>query len=156
MAADHASSSSRAVSASGALFVDEQNRILLLEPTYKDHWEIPGGYIEPGETPSEACAREVEEELGLVMKPGRLLAVDWAPNDRDGDKILFVFDGGLLGTEELAAIRLPGDEIASYEFVTVDAAADRLIPRLARRVVAAMRARQAGATLYLEHGAPHE
>ena len=156
MAADHAPRFSRAVSASGALFLDEQDRILLLEPTYKDHWEIPGGYIEPGETPSQACVREVEEELGLVMRPGRLLAVDWAPNDRDGDKILFVFDGGLIGAAELASIRLPADEIASYEFVDLETATGRLIPRLARRVAAAMRARQTGVTLYLEHGEPHE
>jgi 8-oxo-dGTP diphosphatase len=39
--------------ASGALFFDTQGRILLVKPTYKDGWEIPGGYVEPGETPVE-------------------------------------------------------------------------------------------------------
>lgn len=45
------------LSAAGALIRDQQGRILLVEPTYKDHWEIPGGVIEVGETPSQGCAR---------------------------------------------------------------------------------------------------
>ena len=32
----------RALTAAGALFVDDQQRILPVKPTYKDHWEIPG------------------------------------------------------------------------------------------------------------------
>jgi 8-oxo-dGTP pyrophosphatase MutT (NUDIX family) len=35
----------------------------LLEPTYKEDWEIPGGIIEENESPREACKREVLEEL---------------------------------------------------------------------------------------------
>lgn len=153
MADDHEAPFSRAVSAAGALFFDEQGRILLLEPTYKDHWEIPGGYIEQGETPSQACHREISEELGLSVEPGRLLAVDWAPSDAEGDKILFVFDGGVLGETDLTNIRLAATEIASFEFVDITTATSRLIPRLARRVAAAVQARSQGDTVYLEHGA---
>jgi len=145
---------SRAVSAAGALFFDERDQILLVEPTYKDHWDIPGGFIESGETPGEACVREVHEELGLSVTPGRLLVVDWAPLDGAGDKIIFVFDGGPLGTAQVASIRLDATELASYEFVPATAIADRLIPRLARRVTAAIDARNAGQTIYLEHGVP--
>lgn len=141
--------SSRAISAAGALFFDEAGRLLLVEPTYKPNWEIPGGVVEQGETPTEACRREVAEELGLHREPGRLLVVDWAPHQND-DRILFVFDGGTLSNS--TEIRLQADELKSYEFVTSERAAERLIPRLARRVAEALRARESGETRYLEHG----
>ncbi|MET9226669.1 NUDIX hydrolase [Lentzea sp. NPDC003310] len=141
--------SSRALSAAGALFFDEAGRLLLVEPTYKPHWEIPGGAVEHGETPSEACRREVEEELGLVREPGRLLVADWAPRDGE-DRVLFVFEGGLLTAAD--EIRLQAEELRSYAFVPPLEAGDRLIPRLARRVAEALRARESGETHYLEHG----
>jgi len=140
---------SRAISAAGALFFDDQGRVLLVEPTYKPNWDIPGGMVEQGETPSEACRREVEEELGLIREPGRLLVVDWAPHG-DNDRILFVFEGGTITNP--AGIRLQASELRSYEFVPPEQAANRLIPRLARRVHQALQARESGETLYLEHG----
>ncbi|MEV6243737.1 NUDIX hydrolase [Lentzea sp. NPDC051838] len=140
---------SRPISAAGALFFDETGRVLLVEPTYKPNWDIPGGVIEQGETPTEACRREVEEELGLRREPGRLLVVDWAPNN-DDDRILFVFEGGLITDPD--AIRLQAAELKSYEFVTPEEAQNRLIPRLARRIHQALRARESGVTRYLEHG----
>lgn len=143
------------LSAAGALLLDERDRVLLVEPTYKDHWEIPGGLIEAGETPSQACARELAEELGLTRQPGRLLVVDWAPHPTAGDRVLFVFDGGYLDDAEIAAIHLPADELASYEFLPPEQALERLIPRLSRRVEAAVRARTEGGTVYLEHGVVH-
>ncbi|MGW6449957.1 NUDIX domain-containing protein [Lentzea sp. NPDC055074] len=141
--------SSRALSGAGALFFDEAGRLLLVEPTYKPNWEIPGGAIERGETPSETCRREVEEELGLVREPGRLLVADWAPRDGE-DRVLFVFEGGLITAAD--EIRLPADELRSYAFVPPSEAGERLIPRLARRVAEALRARESGETRYLEHG----
>jgi 8-oxo-dGTP diphosphatase len=143
------------LSAAGALIRDEQGRILLLEPTYKDHWEIPGGIIEVGETPSQGCARELTEELGLVREPGALLVVDWAPHPAQGDRVLFVFDGGTLTPGEIAAIRLQAEELKSYVFLPPDEAFDQLIPRLERRMRAAVLAQEERRTVYLEHGITH-
>ena len=56
--------------AAGALFFDDQGRVLLVHPTYKDTWDIPGGYVERGESPAAACRRELKEELG--HRPGSL------------------------------------------------------------------------------------
>ena len=109
--------------------------------------------IEPGETPRAACVRELQEELGLALEPGRLLVVDCAP--REGvDRILFVFDGGVLGPAREAAIRLPPDELASWAYVPVEDVPGRAAPWLARRIAAALAARAAGATAYLEYGVP--
>ena len=81
-----------------------QGRVLLVRPTYKPHWDVPGGYVEPGESPTSACAREVREELGIEPMLGSLLVVDWAPNAGEGDKMLFIFDGGELAPNQEASI----------------------------------------------------
>ena len=140
-------------SAAGALFVDERDRVLLVEPTYKPGWEIPGGVIEAGETPSAACTREIAEELGLDVHVGRLLVVDWAPHPR-GEKVLFVFDGGLLPDATVERIRLQVEELASYRFVPPGEIGTLLPPRQTRRMTAALEARADGTIHYLEHAVP--
>ena len=82
--------------AAGVLFRDGAGRVLLVKPTYKQGWDIPGGYVEPGESPKQAALRELREELGISPAIGRLLIVDWAPHPNEGDKLLFIFDGGHL------------------------------------------------------------
>ena len=37
---------------------------------YPDVWDLPGGHVEAGETPREALARELEEELSILAEPG--------------------------------------------------------------------------------------
>jgi 8-oxo-dGTP diphosphatase len=138
--------------ASGVLFFDKTGRVLLVRPTYKPGWDIPGGYLHPGETPSEAAAREVSEELGIKPPIGRLLVADWAPHPDEGDKILFVFDGGQLAPEYVAQIQLEAAEIAEYAFHDPDLIGQLLIPRLARRILATLDVRTAAQTIYLEHG----
>jgi hypothetical protein len=78
--------------------------------------------------------------------------VDWAPHPNEGDKVLYVFDGDELDPGDLAALRLDPAELAEYAFHTVEEATGVLVPRLARRVAAAVRGRRDGLTLYLEHG----
>ncbi|MCX2864464.1 NUDIX domain-containing protein [Paucibacter sp. PLA-PC-4] len=41
---------------------------LVLMLNERDEWELPGGRIEPGESPRECLAREIEEELGLRVE----------------------------------------------------------------------------------------
>jgi mutator protein MutT len=60
----------------GAIIVDERGRLLLVRranPPAAGQWSLPGGRIEPGETPSQAVAREVREETGLIVDVGRLV-----------------------------------------------------------------------------------
>jgi hypothetical protein len=87
----------------------------------------------------------------LDRQPVRLAAVDWAPNDREGDKLLFVFDCGPLGEDE-QRIQLDGVELDRWEWIAVHQLDDYLIPRLARRVRSLMNGSNDGA--YFEHGRP--
>ena len=60
----------------GAVVTDGQGRLLLIKRGHEPSaglWSIPGGRIEPGETDAEALVREMLEETGLVIAPGRLL-----------------------------------------------------------------------------------
>jgi 8-oxo-dGTP diphosphatase len=138
--------------AAGALFVDEQDRVMLVRPTYKPYWDVPGGYVEQGESPLQACIREVAEELGLQVEISTLLTVDWAPHPDEGDKVLFLFDGGRLSNDQLAAIAFRDGEIGEFAFIDDDQLDDLTIPRLARRIRATMDARRQHQSTYLEHG----
>jgi ADP-ribose pyrophosphatase YjhB (NUDIX family) len=132
--------------------VDDLGRILLVRPTYKSYWDIPGGYVEPGETPRTACIREVHEELGIRPTIGELLTVDWAPHPNEGDKVLFIFDGGTLSDEMLAQVQFQDGEIDQYDFVTIDRLPELTIDRLTHRLRESLAARRGGTPMYLEHG----
>jgi 8-oxo-dGTP pyrophosphatase MutT (NUDIX family) len=125
---------------------------VLVHPAYKSGWDIPGGYLRRGETPTEAAAREISEELGIKPPIGRLLVADWAPHPDEGDKILFVFDGGELTPEHAAQIQLDQAEIAEYAYHDPALIGQLLIPRLACRITKAIEARSSIRTSYLEHG----
>ncbi|MGG8409620.1 NUDIX domain-containing protein, partial [Streptomyces sp. 12297] len=88
--------------ASGVLLFDEQDRVLLVDPTYKPGWEFPGGVVESGEAPAEAGMREVAEELGLALdEVPKLLVVDWEPpRGPSYGGLRLLFDGGRLGPEQ--------------------------------------------------------
>jgi ADP-ribose pyrophosphatase YjhB (NUDIX family) len=62
----------------GVVLVDDEDRVLMVKSTRgftKGMWNIPGGFIEYGEHPEAAAVREIREEVGLTIRPGRLLGV---------------------------------------------------------------------------------
>ena len=137
----------------GALIFDSAGRLLILKPTYKTGWTIPGGIMEAdGETPWEACRREVREECGIDVRAGRLACTDFRPArpGRPGG-IRYLFDCGRADDAALAAITLQPAEIAEHRLVSLDAALTLLRPPIRRRVRAATRRRR---FVYLENGRP--
>ncbi len=138
---------------SGALFRDKRGRVLLVNPTYKPVWEIPGGAIEVGESPRQACRRELKEELGLEIEPGRLLVFDWLPAESARpDGWMFVFDGGVLSEDAAAQIRLQDSELSEWRFVDVDELESFLVDRMVRRIRQAHRCAVNGLFADLEWG----
>ncbi len=140
--------------AAAALFTNPAGQILLVKPNYRDHWSLPGGMLDDGEPPHEGCRREVEEEIGLQITPGPLLAIDWAAPDgiRPRPIMSFVFDGGEL--DDGVPIRLQESELDDYRFTEPGDLARYLPPFLAARVVAALRGRAAGGAVYLPQARP--
>jgi 8-oxo-dGTP diphosphatase len=137
----------------GALIFDRKSRLLVLKPTYKSGWTIPGGEMEAdGETPWQACRREVREECGLQVQAARLACVDFRPRrpGRPGG-LRFLFDCGVLADGALAGVRLQAEEISQYRLAALDEALALLSKPVRRRV---RRAAGAPGVLYLEDGRP--
>jgi 8-oxo-dGTP diphosphatase len=56
----------------GIIFVNSKREVLLQmrgesEAYYPNHWTLPGGRVETGESPEQALVREVKEELGIKL-----------------------------------------------------------------------------------------
>ncbi len=141
--------------AAAVLLFDDEDRVLLVDPVYKPGWEFPGGVVEDAERPSLGATREIAEELGIDLAPDRLrlLVADWEPHrgPRSGG-VRLVFDGGRLTAEQRAAIVLPARELRSCRFVGQQEWEQLLPDNKRRRLAAALRARAAGETRYLEAG----
>jgi hypothetical protein len=103
---------------------------MLVDPSYKDYREDPGG------------------------DRSRLLVADWAPaeGEGEGDKILFLFDGGALARDEFDAICLDAVELVGYQFYDIAQIHNLTIGRLARRLVHGHAGCLDGTTRYLENG----
>lgn len=139
--------------AAAALIRDEAGRFLLVEPTYKHTWLLPGGVVEANEDPLAACVREVHEELGLSVVPGPLLVVDWVPRHGVwGDSLQFIFDCGRLDGDQANHLKLQETEIRSAEFVTLERATALTPPSLGRRLAVALAAADRGQPTYLRFG----
>ncbi|MFC7529980.1 NUDIX domain-containing protein [Actinoplanes sp. GCM10030250] len=154
MTDDYTATLPRKRMAAAVLFFDDTGRLLLVEPAYtKTYWELPGGCVEADESPRTAAVREIQEELGLTVEPGRLLAIDWVP-PRPGrtEGLMIVFDGGRLSPQQVAAIHLPPGELRSWAWSNPHEQEQRLSPLLARRAAASLEARTKGETAYLEDG----
>ena len=118
----------------GAVIRDPAGRVLLVKPTYAPGWELPGGSTEADESPRESCRRELAEELGLDLQPGRLLVLEWQGPELDRtESLMLLYDGGVIDQ-----LTLPQQELEACVFVAPADLDVHLVPRLARRLRAAL------------------
>jgi len=143
----------RVPASAGALLHDGIGHILVLKPTYKSGWTVPGGQMEEdGESPWDACRREVAEETGLVVTGGRLVCVDFLrPRTGRPGGVRFLFDCGVVPRSEQGRVVLPEGEIEDHRWATPDEADELLSGPVGRRVGQAL---GAVGTVYLEEGRP--
>ena len=141
--------------AAGALCRDQYGQVLLVDPVYRDTWDVPGGVVEAEESPHATCRREVAEEIGLNRPLGRVLAVDWAPSQPDyPEGLVVIYDGGVLSPRDVAAITVPADELDGFAFVPPSQVGARVQPIVARRIHACLHALETGAVAALDDGSP--
>ena len=143
----------RKLSAAGCLLRNDAGDVLLVKPTYKEGWEIPGGMVEDDESPLAALRRELREELGEEVAAAivelRFVCVDYrTPGAATGDAYRFLFDGGVLDDGVVEQVRLPADELSDWRFVSVAQLDAYAVPVLAQRLRSAI----AGVGTYLEDG----
>jgi len=136
----------------GCLFFDEHGKVLLVKPTYKPGWEIPGGVVELDESPRQCCRREVHEELGLDRPVGELRVVDYnQPMNQKTESLMFIFDGGVLSVEEMRAIQLRDGELSEFRLFAEELVPLEMSAPLRRRVIAAMGQASKKQAVYLEN-----
>ncbi|MEU9182686.1 NUDIX hydrolase [Streptomyces sp. NPDC048550] len=140
----------KATASAAAIVRDEQGRVLIVNPVYKERWNLPGGHLEEGELPSTAARREVREEIGLDLEIGDLLVTAWVTRE-EGSHVFYVFDGPQLSPEQQQAITLQESEIGEIRFCLPEDISPSMIPPFALAIWRkALAARDDERAAYLE------
>ncbi|MGN6161201.1 MAG: NUDIX domain-containing protein [Marmoricola sp.] len=135
------------------LIRDQDARLLLCELTYKQDFDLPGGVVEVGESPREATAREITEELGLEIPAGDLIITDWLPPWGGwDDAVCLVFDGGVHDAAIADQIVKQAREIKAARFLTLEEAEPLCADFTFRRIQAALTRLEGGGSAYTESG----
>ncbi|SFQ31655.1 ADP-ribose pyrophosphatase YjhB, NUDIX family [Amycolatopsis arida] len=137
----------------GVLLRDSDGRVLLVEPSYKPHWDIPGGAVDANEAPWATAVREVREELGIECPLGRLLVIDYlSADDRMPEGLAFVFDGGPITQRRVSALSITDPEINSVGLFALREATTKVKPSLATRLTVALEMAETGELALCENG----
>ncbi|HEX3931460.1 MAG TPA: NUDIX hydrolase [Nocardioides sp.] len=137
------------VLASGVLVWDTSGRLLMVKTHNRDTLILPGGIVEPAESPAVAGQREVLEEVGLEVSVGRLLAVQHlGPEGEKPSSVQFVFDSEpLVGSPELT---LQTEEIEAAHWLDPGEAVALHGARGQARMSAALHAHAGGPVVFLD------
>ncbi|WP_128896472.1 NUDIX hydrolase [Longirhabdus pacifica] len=99
-----------------ALIKNKCNQILMVF-NHEGYWSLPGGRVEVAESLEEAIMREVYEETGLNIKPGKVLAINECKFQKIKQHVIFfTFEACIVGGVE--EIKMP-EEILQLEWVDI-------------------------------------
>lgn len=119
------------IPAAVAWIYDEAGRLLVVQLHGNDLWGLPGGGIEPDETPEQTVVRETMEETGLEIRVDSLAAVFGGP------QLHHTYVGGDEGAYVMIAYRCSvvggdaqpdGDEVTALRYVGIDDLAGLSVP----------------------------
>lgn len=132
---------------------DDDGRVLMCELVYKRYWDLPGGVVDPNESPAHTVVREIGEELGVQARVHGLAVVSWLPPWQGwDDATLFAFEASV-PREQWAGSVLERREIKAIHWCDAAAVQQHAAPYTARLVWRALQQLDAGrGTAYLENG----
>lgn len=102
-----------------AALVQRDGQVLLvrrLNEPFRGLWTLPAGFVDAGEDPAEAIARECQEETGLTVRVGSLVDVIAGQEHPRGAHILIVYRSEV----ESGSLR-PGDDVDQVAFFHLQA-----------------------------------
>ena len=105
------------------LIFDKNDRVLVVKPSYLEHWLYPGGGADANEPPITAARRELRAELGVEPDPLRLAYVNYLSPQPTGQNDMVAFaltTNPVMGDAFLASLQLQTDEIDEARFVGLD------------------------------------
>jgi len=122
------------VSAIGFI-LNEEEKILLVKPSYYKYWHLPGGFVDENESPLQAVSREIKEETDLDISPERLIIVNYTPAFADQKEVIvFIFDFGIVNNNVFGNLKLDNEEIIDYGFFKKSEAMELVGPVRSRRL----------------------
>ena len=113
------------LAAFAVLFKDDE--VLLCHRRDYDLWNLPGGAVEPGESPWQAAVRETQEEAGLEIEVQHLVGIYAKPQKNE---VAFSFLGSIIGGEITTS-----DEADQVTYFPVSALPKNLVPKQRERVL---------------------
>ena len=135
--------------------LNEEQKILLVKPSYYKYWHLPGGFVDEHESPLQAVSREIREEIYLDLKPNSLIIVNYNSGaDEQKEVIVFVFDFGRLKQEEFSGLELDNSEIIDYGFFEKEKAMELVGPDRSKRLEMCYLAHNSSEFYYLNDSLP--
>lgn len=137
----------------GGLIGGCDGRLLIVKPSYREQWLLPGGVVEADESPEQALRREILEEIGVRVRPRRLLCIDYlSASTQYGESLHLLFECEPLTDAVAQAIRVDGIELLEFRWCEPEHAYALLVPSIAKRLRSL--APDASAPAYFENGEP--
>jgi 8-oxo-dGTP pyrophosphatase MutT (NUDIX family) len=111
----------------GALVaVWSENKMLLIQKSYRKAWSIPGGLVKKHETRQQGAVREVFEEVGLRLDPDGLTFIAQVPGELGPNDRAHLFE---IKIDDPVDVVIDGREIVKAEFVLPEEAVYRLLDK---------------------------
>lgn len=113
-----------AITCKVAIYTPDGGKVLVVEYTNNEGYGLPGGHLEKGEEPIEACAREVQEELGVTLQTTNLILKDsWRHTN---GKIVLGYISSL--SDDALMDVVDANEISAIHWVNIEEIDDESVP----------------------------
>lgn len=113
---------------------DEVDRLYLVRDRFRREWAYPGGFVDRGESPRQACVREIREEIGLALASERFRLLGAEINQQPWRELEFTTFSTTITPAEAHNIVLQALELTDGRWVTRQEALELIAPRLRERL----------------------